>query len=191
MNKPEEYTLHSGGAVGSDYEWEVIGRKYGLINFNHYYYKDKTPYGNYPITDDMYNEGVEHVHKANEFLNRKPWKYLNILSRNWFQVKNSDAVFAVAKLKSCEEVLGGTGWACQMAIDNEKPVYVFDEGDTFRGLWCKYNYLSKRFIPLRFESVPELTKNFAGIGTRNISDLGKRGIELLYKVTFRKDLILR
>lgn len=42
------------------------------------------------------------------------------------QVKNSDAVFAIGHLVR-GIVDGGTGWAVQMAIDDGKPVYVYDQ----------------------------------------------------------------
>jgi len=36
---------------------------------------------------------------------------MNLLARDWIQVKYSDAVFAVSTLQSDKTVNGGTGWA--------------------------------------------------------------------------------
>jgi hypothetical protein len=62
------------------------------------------------ITEDEFNEGKEHVMKANETLRRKPEAYMDLLARNYAQVKNADAIFAVGYLKN-DIVDGGTGWA--------------------------------------------------------------------------------
>jgi hypothetical protein len=48
--------------------------------------------------------------KANETLHRRPDNYMNLLSRNYAQVKNADAIFAVGQLNN-GIVDGGTGWA--------------------------------------------------------------------------------
>jgi len=48
--------------------------------------------------------------KANQTLHRRPEKYLSLLSRNYQQVRNSDAIFAIGTLKN-GIVDGGTGWA--------------------------------------------------------------------------------
>jgi hypothetical protein len=67
----------------------------------------------------------------------------NKLIRNWTQVKYSDAIFAIGTLvkpgqsidpnnsketRIAKKVIvsGGTGYAVEMAIQADKPVYVFD-----------------------------------------------------------------
>lgn len=182
---PTEYTMHSGGAYGSDISWEIIGREYGLTEFYHYYYGSKTPYGNKCISYEQFLEGKAHVLQANKFLKRKPNKYMNILSRNWQQVCNSDIILAIGNLKDPYEVDGGTGWAVQMSIDSNKPVYVFDLGNVFKNHWCKFSY--DQFIPVN--SPPVLERNFAGIGTRNINTYGLNAIREVYENTFNNKIL--
>ena len=174
-----DFTLHSGGAQGADSYWSQIGQKYN-VKANHYYYNNKTPKGNYEISKTDYDEGVEHVLKANETLQRKPEKYMNLLARNWAQIKYSDAVFAISTIKN-NIVSGGTGWAVQMAIDVGKPIFVFDQNI---GNWYSYNYNTKVWDVV---DTPVLTKNFAGIGTRELNTKGKWAIEDIYAKTFIKD----
>jgi hypothetical protein len=67
----------------------------------------------------------------------------DLLIRDWSQVKHADAVFAIGHLVNKGESLfpnqkndtriarkqavqGGTGYAVEMAIQEGKPVYVFD-----------------------------------------------------------------
>ena len=174
-----EYTNHSGGAIGSDSYWGKVGEKYG-VKSNHYYAENsKTPNGNTVVSKKDLLEADQHLKKANETLKRKfptSKDYVNnLLRRNWQQVKNSDAVFAVSTIKD-NIVEGGTGWAVQMAIDNGKPVYVFDQNTN---MW--YKYINKTWVKI---DTPILTKNFAGIGTRNLSKEGKKAIEDVYEKTF-------
>lgn len=169
------YINHSGGAVGSDSYWGEIGYKYG-VKSNHYYHGVKTPHGNVEITQQQFEEGKQHVMKANQTLHRRPEKYLSLLSRNYQQVRNSDAIFAIGTLKN-GIVDGGTGWAVQMAIDDNKPVFVYDQ---VRKQW--YTNQNGKWSILN--ETPTLTKNFAGIGTRQLNEFGKRAIRDVYVKTF-------
>lgn len=173
-SQQQAFTNHSGGAVGSDSYWGEVGEKYG-VKSNHYYHGNRTPNGNVVITEEQFEEGKEKVLLANKTLKRNPTRYMDLLSRNWQQVKNADAIFAVSTLKD-NEVAGGTGWAVQMAIDAGKPVYVFDQE---REQW--YKNVDGKWSK---SEVPTLTPNFAGIGTRNINSAGKRAIEEVYQKTF-------
>ena len=179
--KGKSFTNHSGGAKGSDTYWGEVGKKYG-VGSNHYHaIGAKTPSGNTPISEEMLKEADPHLEKANETLKRTyptSNEYVNnLLRRNWWQVKNSDAVFAVGHLVR-GIVEGGTGWAVQMAIDNGKPVYVFDQ---VRNKW--YKNINNKWSE---SEVPTLTKNFAGIGTRELNDTGRKAIEAVYEKTFGK-----
>ena len=110
------------------------------------------------------------------FYDRDLWiRYLDLLARNWCQVKYSDAIFAIGRIKN-GVVQGGTAWAVQMAIDAHKPVYLFDQASerwlTCRDLWLPCD-------------VPVLTHNFAGIGSRDISNAGICAIGEVYRNTFK------
>lgn len=177
LTNPSRFVNHSGGAVGSDSYWGEVGARYGIPS-NHYYYGKKTPNGNVALTKEQFEEGKEKVLKANQTLNRQPDKYMDLLARNWMQVKNADSVFAIGKITQQGFVDGGTGWAVQMAIDANKPVYVFDQD---RNSWFRDN--GAQWLPI---DTPTLTPNFAGIGTRDLKDSGKQAIEQVYEKTFGK-----
>lgn len=182
-NKPSQYTNHSGGAVGADSMFDTIGREFGVTKHMHYYYGRKTPKGNILLTDTQIKEGVREMYKAAEILNRKPTKEatINLLSRNWFQVKNSTQIVAIAPIdESMKFVEGGTGWAVAMAQSNNKKIDVFNLKDNS---WYKWNGSI-----FEKSSVPVLDKNFAGIGSRQ--DQGKmteasiQAIRDVYENTF-------
>lgn len=171
------FVNHSGGAVGADTAWGEIGAEFGMTTNKHYYFDGfRTPEGNTRIETRFTNEANEKVLKANETLKRAyPTKkeYVNnLLRRNWFQVKNSDAVFAISTITN-NIVNGGTGWAVQMAIDENKPVYVFDQDKKAWFTWSNGEFVKTE--------TPFLTPNFAGIGTREINEAGKQAIRNVYE----------
>lgn len=180
MANPSDYINHSGGAVGSDSTFDSIGKSKGFTTHRHYYHGKRTPLGNLKITDMEEREGWIHVLEANRTLKRKPYAYRDLLTRNWFQVKNSEAIFAVGEMKSYSEVEGGTGWAVQMGIDNHKTVYLFEQK---YNRWLVYDYDEKSF---EFCEDPILTKNYAGIGTRQLNENGRIAIEKLYDDTLKQ-----
>ncbi len=189
-------TCHSGGALGADTEWEIGGVTFGVKTRAYSY---KTPKHQSPnkveISEDDYNQGVIEVNKANKFLNRYGInKYMNLLARNWAQVKYSDEIFAIGTIVDpgkkggkgyynrgkYQVVDGGTGYCCQMAINNEKVVYVFDQ---IKDKWSRWSYTTMSFIQL--SDVPKITEqDFAGIGTREILPNGISAIKNVYIKTF-------
>jgi hypothetical protein len=70
------------------------------------------------------------------------------------------AVYAIAELEK-GYTKGGTGYAVAMAIRNNVPVFVFDYT---RKAWFKRGESSW----IKVDGTPELTKDFAGIGTRDV-----------------------
>jgi len=196
--KPNEYTNHSGGAEGSDIQWDKIGKEFGFVNNNHYWTETKTPHGNIEITKEDFEEGRYESAKAAK--RNFGYQYAAMkdsrLIRNWSQVKHSDAVFAIGKIVRTGEklfpnqtndtrvainpsVTGGTGYAVGMAINHNKPTYVFNQTKgSYEIGWYKWNNNSDDFVKVE---TPTLTKNFAGIGTREINDLGKQAIKDVYQ----------
>ena len=174
------YTCYTGGATGSDYifENESIKKGFKVVSYSFKEHNTKSK-NRFDLTQNQLNEGFDHIKIANKRLNRNLSNldtYIkNLISRDWFQVKNSDAIFAVGTVIN-ENVLGGTGYAVACAIDNKKPVFVFDQNDNY---WLYYDYDDNKFEI--YEGIPKLTENFAGIGTRNINNEGIRAIVSLFK----------
>jgi hypothetical protein len=201
-NPPLDYNnivCHSGGAIGSDTYFEEIGKEFGVITKAYSY---KTPGHKSPnkveISEEDYLEGVSEVNRANKLLNRFGiHKYMNLLARNWAQVKYSDEIFAIGSIidpgkrggrgyynKSKYQVVdGGTGYACAMGINNEKPLYVFDQG---KDKWFRWSYSSLQFVQIVNSDLSIKFQNFAGIGTREIKENGISAIRNLYLSTMSR-----
>lgn len=181
----EKCTCYTGGAEGTDYYFELYAKQY---NLNVVAYSFKTKFHNsdnkYELSIDEFNEGVEKVYEVNEILKRTGInKYLKFLARNWMQVKFSKQVFAVGELKKTNQkftVKGGTAWAVQMAINEKKSIYFFDQNLL---QWFTYDYCLNDFFAL--ENNPTISATyFTGIGTRKINLFGISAIETLFKNTF-------
>jgi len=193
----ENFICHSGGAEGADTYWDVLGEAYG-VKVKAYSYKTSIHQSKnkVEISEIDYQEGISEINKANKILSRYGiHKYMNLLARNWAQVKYSKQVFAIGLIvdpgkrgsrgyynKSTFQVVdGGTGYAVQMAINHHREVFVFCQS---RKSWFKWSYPSMSFVKL--ESVPTITQpNFAGIGTRQITSDGIQAIQDVYKKTFK------
>jgi hypothetical protein len=172
---------NSGGARGADSVFELQCAKNGIevIAWSFDGHNTKSPVRRI-LTKDELDEGFEHVKIANKTLKRiiyglKPY-IKKLLSRNWFQVKNSEAVFAIAHLEGKNKVSGGTGWCCMMAIDCKKPVYVYDSNYQS---WFEFDYEINEFK--KYEKIPKLTNRFAGVGSREIDTNSVEAIESLLK----------
>jgi hypothetical protein len=184
----DNYTNHSGGCPGADMCWETAGNPHGVKSIAYSFYNHVQEGANQCIlTPDELLEGWKHVEIAAKSLKRPldriEYPYIkNLISRNWFQVKNAEKVFAVGKFDgtSMKRVSGGTGWAVQMAIDSDTPVCFFNQPT---GKW--YTYLSCYRIFVEMFVTPTLTQNFAGIGTREIDAFGVMAIQKVYSETFK------
>ncbi len=186
------HTLHSGGAIGSDHQWGIQGADYGVIPY-HYYLGEPTPYGNTRISEADAIEGLGKATVAARQMGRiEPNQFIrnHLIIRNWCQVKYAEAVFAITTMLPVGSLLdygktalirqgkGGTGYAIQMAINEGKPVFVFDQE---RQDWFFHNHDG-----WRRSFVPTLTENFAGIGTRQINKFGVNAIKSVYCKTFKQ-----
>lgn len=181
------YTNHSGGAEGSDMAWETAGLPYGVKTIAYSFEGHRQYSANrHILTIQELTVGWEACKKASWTLGRRIDQHSStytrkLLSRNWFQVKNAEAIYAIGTLVEGSDKLvnGGTGWAVQMAVDNKKPVYLFEQD---LKTWMEYDTILEQFV--RIDYIPKLTKNFAGIGTRAITDDGLQAILNVYEETF-------
>ena len=160
---------HSGGAYGGDTFWDIIGREFGVTEHRHY--RESSNVG---LSKKLKNAGVqatvltkEQMDTARAEVERLLGKSYpdtregNLQVRNYYQVANADAVYAVAALNNKKDaVSGGTNTAVQLAIKLNKPVYVWDINTRS---W--YLYTNGTFVST---GTPRLTQNFAGVGSRDI-----------------------
>ena len=191
---PKTFTNHSGGAYGADTMWDTVGREFGVNNHNHY--RDEN---NSTLSKKLKDAGVKAVTLTASALNKARDTVNNLLgtnhkddiagnlqARNYYQVANSDGVFAIGSLTPNKKgVTGGTNTAIQLSIkltDKVRPVYVWD---TNTQRWYEFNRTKGVF---QATTTPTLTKDFAGIGTRDIENYNTKN-QLTGKFEPRKQYV--
>lgn len=192
----------SGGAEGSDLMWGMTAGHAGHIvhHWSFAGHKSKAPKEEIVVlTQEQLNLADVHLELAAKTLKRywPPQKeYVrNLLRRNWFQVCESESLYAVSTLNKLDPlermsietqvkatVAGGTGWAVEMFLNKYNreacKCFVFDQEacswfEWIGGMWS------------RIYEPPQPIGVWAGIGTRQLAVNGKLAIRVLmdYKPT--------
>jgi hypothetical protein len=185
----KENVCFSGGAEGADTAWGKAATAAGH-EIVHYVFEGIGRNHAYPrvyLNEAELGIANQYLLKANETLKRGSFpynsEYVNkLLRRNYWQVKHSERVYAVAPLNpELTQVRGGTGWAVQMAIDlGIHEIFVFD---TVSNEWWVYLHQFNRFTS--FEDVkpskpPAPCGCYTGIGSREITQSGLQAIKEIY-----------
>lgn len=173
-NPNHEKVLYSGGCQGGDYIFGVIAEKYGY-NVDHYYgFAHKTPFGNSIIDENGINEGLQVANRVARFLKKNTptdsTTYVaNMIGRNWHQVKNTEAVYAVQELTpDSKHVESGTSWAVEEAIRILKVPYIYVL-DPKTMQWYQYQYGLGIFQEIKEPNEPPSHfSHITGIGSRTL-----------------------
>lgn len=173
----------SGGADGADLMWGMCAGTAGhtVIHWSFSGHRSLAPQSEvYILTADQLSAADEALERANASLNRrlpydKHW-VINLLRRNWYQVRDAQAVYAISQIDKSGKVKGGTAWATQMFIDRFDgrpcPCYVFDQIADQWFVW------EEGWVPT---TPPVPTGVWAGIGSRELLPNGKQAIRSLLK----------
>lgn len=162
----------SGGAVGTDHFFSnySLENNHVVVNFIFNGHNSKCdPDTLLSIPDNILQsyEVYDKLKRANKTLQRKiPHKntyVYKLLARNYFQIKDTDRVYAISKLISPSQIDGGTAWAVQMYLDStENPeLYLYDYITEER---YKYSLELKEYV--KVDSVPLPHGIWTGIGSR-------------------------
>lgn len=103
----------------------------------------------------------------------------SLLRRNYWQISDTQAVYAVAPLVS-QQVQGGTAWAIQMAMDmGLEMIYLFD---TLTSHWYRYKQFPGHWEKVYFVYPPDEWDIYTGIGSRpkNLTTAAYLAIEEVY-----------
>lgn len=180
MNQNKPTLIFSGGAKGADTIFNVVAQELciPIINFSftgHYYDKKKIkPSTIYVLPPSRLYIGKPYLEKAitNRRLIHSNKTYVNnLLLRDYWQVKDSECVLAIGKIKKIlcvdgsEQVDGGTGYAVEFAKQENKPIYLI-VGTTI----YIYDYKVNGFT--KIDKIPNLQfKKVACVGSRNIENI--------------------
>lgn len=180
----ENITCYSGGADGTDLLFENLCLKNGInmmaFSFNSHSCNSKC---RIILDHNKLVEADPWLNTANRLLNRTvPYnKYyvMNLLRRNYHQVKNTDIVYAVTSIDENIIPRGGTAWAIVIGTILSKPTYVYDQITHF---WNKWDFTKGIWAEITSDMVPVIKENlrFTGIGTRELEENGMNAILELF-----------
>lgn len=170
----------SGGAAGADLQWGMCAGMAGHSVFHYTFsgHKSTAPKEEQIVLDDeQLKLAAPLMVKAAVSLNKHPPKKFpawNLISRNYYQIKDTERVYAVTSIVDGIPT-GGTAWAIMMFLLREgstKECYVYDQNQL---CWFKYD----NSVWLKIETPPEPHGLWAGIGTRDLTLAGKNAIRAL------------
>ena len=172
---PETALFYSEGAVGSDTEWRNVAQKYGF-DMIHYTVDDydKLSSDDKESIEKQYKEVVERLQRKQLSADSYSGK---LVRRDMLQANSADSILAIDRLGKNGHVDGGTAYATERGIIRGIPVYLFDQNDNH---WKTYD--GEEFINCE---QPNLTRHAALIGTRQITDTGKRAIQNVFSAQAR------
>lgn len=182
INLLETPICMSGGAPGADLQFGMNAGRAGhyVIHWSFAGHKTDAPESEVvQLSEEQLSEAHVALEAANDRLKRRiPWQkkwMLNLLRRNYFQVRWSGSVYAVSEIDwKTGTVKGGTGWAIEMAKGLALPnIWVFDQKQEAWYVWTEKEWTTTA-DPLQPCGV------YAGIGSRDLQEGGKHAIRRLY-----------
>jgi hypothetical protein len=181
--KTDECVLFSGAANGAESEFGAAAERRGIdeVNFTFEGHKDARSRGIRVLTHEELKHGdVSLTYVSNLMHRRYPDTQLfkKVLQSIWHQVNSGQEIYVIGKILDDGTVKGGTGWGAEFAKLCNKPLYVFDQGQSGWFHWTGGSWES--------EPAPIITHpHFTGTGTRFIEANGHDAIEALFDRSFQ------
>lgn len=180
----EKYCI-SGGALGADLKWANEAKKYDFkpIHYSFVGHKTNAPEQELVRLDQAkLRLGNQVLLETSKRIGRRwPPRHdytKKLLQRNYWQVRNTQAVYAVSTIDANGVVAGGTAWAVHAFIVMRvpgivAPCFVFDQQ---LNRWFQWDGTRWQLIdrPLPPADV------FTGIGSRDLLPAGERAIEQVF-----------
>ena len=181
---PRRFRVHSGGGKGAEAEFGACAEKWGLAEVNYTFDGHKfleRKRGVVVLTEEELRHGdfsLVYVSKRlGRVLSEIP-QVRNILQTIWYQINAASQVFVIGAIQEDGHVRGGTGWGAELARLWKKPIFVFDQE---RKAWFSWSGAKWELCI----QPPVITReNFAGIGTQNLNDDGKKAVFELFSRSF-------
>lgn len=161
----------SGGADGADLLWGSIATALGhrVVHLSFVGHRSKAdPRTLLVVPQDDLDAALPHLDLANRTLRRRVPRagYVSsLLKRNYYQVVDSYALYAITGLDAFGLPTGGTAWAIQMFLDmGKRPAYLLDTGtltwhERIGDVW-----------EVMDAPPPEPSGRWTGIGTRKLPE---------------------
>jgi len=179
--KSSECVLYSGGLQGAEAAFGAAAERHGVaeVNFTFEEREVARRRGLRTLTPEELMNGDVSLQYVSKLMHRHypNTSYIKrVLQTIFHQVNNAQEIYVVGVILDDDTVKGGTGWGAEFAKLCNKPLFVFDQGSA---AWKRWNGSA-------WEShQPSIAHaHFAGTGTRNLTDAGRKAIDDLFARSF-------
>jgi hypothetical protein len=179
--KATDCVLYSGGLQGAEAAFGAAAERHAVaeVNFTFEGREVARRRGLRTLTPEELMSGDVSLQYVSKLMHRHypNTNYIKrVLQTIWHQVNNAQEIYVVGAILDDDTVKGGTGWGAEFAKLCNKPLFVFDQTSNSWKRWDGSVWQS-------YEPVID-HQHFAGTGTRNLTDTGKRAIDDLFKRSF-------
>jgi hypothetical protein len=176
------FRVHSGGARGAEAEFGSNAEKWGMQEVNYTFAGHKFLERKRGVVQ-LSEQELKHGDFSLVYVSKRLGRVLSeipqvrsILQTIWYQINAASQVFVIGQIQEDGHVRGGTGWGAELARLWKKPIFVFDQE---RKGWFSWNGAKWELCV----TPPTITReNFAGVGTQNLNEDGRKAI---YELFFR------
>ena len=180
----DQYTLFSGAAPGAEAMFGELAERYGLqeVNYTFPTHEPARERGLTELSERKLRQGDVSLTYVARRMNRTYTTsptFRKVLQSIWHQINNAQQVVVIGIIKEDGTVKGGTGWGAELARVWNKPLWVFDQD---KQQWFRWNSLDEKWVPSRTPRL--IAPNFAGTGTRFLTDAGREAIAAVFEATF-------
>lgn len=169
----------SGGAPGADLAWGAAARRSGhaIMHFSFAGHRTRARRDErIVLSAAQLRTADRHLRRVARILGRRfvadDSYRAKLLRRNWFQVRDSARLYAVAAFDRRGNVAGGTGWTVALLLARAHEAYLFDQR---RRCWLTWRGLETGWQPIARPPAPR--GRWTGIGTRRLSRAGRQAID--------------
>lgn len=174
-------TLYSGGHKGAEAEFGKNAESWGIndVVYSFEGHTTEREHGVVLLSDADLQKGDISMEIVSRLMGRtytRTEKIRKVLQSIFHMVNSGFHVLAVGWIQTDNTVKGGTGWGVELAKLFNRPLHVYDQDKKAWFAWRDNAWV---------EETPVITdKTFAGTGTRNLTDDGKKAIRDLFESSF-------
>ncbi len=182
MLRPQNCTLFSGGAAGTEAFFGETAESYGLqeVNFSFEGHQIERRRGVRVLTNEELALKDVSLTYVSRIMNRQYTRaplFRKVLQSICWQVNSGHEVFVVGTVLPDGTAKGGTGWGAEFAKICNKPLWIFDQE---KNGWFKWNQEDWEADAAPIISSPHITAT----GTRFLEENGKTAIKALFARSF-------
>lgn len=181
MTDRSHITLYSGGHKGAESEFGMLAERWGIteVNFSFQGHDTERTRGIRVLDPAELDKGDVSMEIVSTRMGRnytKAEKIRKVIQTIFHMVNNGYQVLAVGWIQPDNTVKGGTGWGVELAKLFNRPVSVYDQDRKGWFAWRDNGWVDE--MPVIID------KTFAGTGTRNLTDDGRKALHDLFERTF-------